>query len=69
MRGETTKIRNVKIQDFTPRLMFSRTIVNTVTKGDGAPGLTYLKCVGQFQRPIDYVRLTKYLADVNYLGP
>src|SRR5262245_7000707 len=43
-------------------------IVNAVIKGDGALGLTYLKYVGQYKGPIDYVRLTKYLADVNYLG-
>lgn len=43
-------------------------IVNTVIKGEAALGLTYLKYVGQYKGPIDYVRLNKYLADVNYLG-
>lgn len=43
-------------------------IVNTVIKGEAALGLTYLKYVGQFKGPIDYARLNKYLADVNYLG-
>ena len=31
-------------------------------------GITYLKYVGQYKGPIDYVRLNKYLADTNYLG-
>ncbi|MGZ8485663.1 MAG: ABC transporter substrate-binding protein [Candidatus Binatia bacterium] len=43
-------------------------IVNTVIKGEAALGLTYLKYVGQYKGPIDYARLSKYLADVNYLG-
>jgi iron(III) transport system substrate-binding protein len=43
-------------------------IVNTVIKGEAALGLTYLKYIGQFKGPIDYARLTRYLADVNYLG-
>jgi iron(III) transport system substrate-binding protein len=43
-------------------------IVNAVIKGEAALGLTYLKYVGQYKGPIDYVRLSKYLADVNYLG-
>lgn len=43
-------------------------IVNTVIKGEAALGLTYLKYVGQYKGPIDYARLNKYLADVNYLG-
>ncbi|MGZ8480611.1 MAG: ABC transporter substrate-binding protein [Candidatus Binatia bacterium] len=43
-------------------------IVNTVVKGEAALGLTYLKYVGQYKGPIDYARLSKYLADVNYLG-
>ncbi|MBM4264404.1 MAG: extracellular solute-binding protein [Deltaproteobacteria bacterium] len=43
-------------------------IVNTVIKGEAALGLTYLKYVGQHKGPIDYARLNKYLADVNYLG-
>jgi iron(III) transport system substrate-binding protein len=43
-------------------------IVNTVVKGEAALGLTYLKYVGQYKGPIDYARLNKYLADVNYLG-
>jgi len=43
-------------------------IVNTVIKGEAPLGLTYLKYVGQYKGPIDFVRLNKYLADVNYLG-
>src|SRR6185295_1231910 len=43
-------------------------IVNTVVRGEAALGITYLKYVGQYKGPIDYVRLNKYLADVNYLG-
>ena len=43
-------------------------IVNTIIKGEAALGLTYLKYVGQYKGPIDYARLSKYLADVNYLG-
>ena len=43
-------------------------IVNTVVKGEAHLGLTYLKYVGQYKGPIDYVRLNKYLADTNYLG-
>ena len=43
-------------------------IVNTVVKGEAYLGLTYLKYVGQYKGPIDYVRLNKYLADTNYLG-
>lgn len=43
-------------------------IVNTVIKGEAHLGITYLKYVGQYKGPIDYVRLNKYLADTNYLG-
>jgi iron(III) transport system substrate-binding protein len=43
-------------------------IVNTVIKGEAHLGVTYLKYVGQYKGPIDYVRLNKYLADTNYLG-
>ena len=43
-------------------------IVNTVIRGEGSLGITYLKYVGQYQGPIDYVRLEKYLADTNYIG-
>lgn len=43
-------------------------IVNTVIRGEAHLGLTYLKYVGQYKGPIDYVRLNKYLADTNYLG-
>jgi iron(III) transport system substrate-binding protein len=43
-------------------------IVNTVVKGEAHLGITYLKYVGQYKGPIDYVRLNRYLADTNYLG-
>jgi len=43
-------------------------IVNTVMRGEAPLGITYLKYVGQYKGPIDYVRLSKYLADTNYLG-
>jgi iron(III) transport system substrate-binding protein len=43
-------------------------IVNAVVRGEASLGITYLKYVGQYKGPIDYVRLPKYLADVNYLG-
>ena len=43
-------------------------IVNTVIKGEAPLGITYLKYVGQYKGPIDYVRLNKYLADTNYMG-
>jgi iron(III) transport system substrate-binding protein len=43
-------------------------IVNTVMRGEALLGITYLKYVGQYKGPIDYVRLNKYLADTNYLG-
>jgi iron(III) transport system substrate-binding protein len=43
-------------------------IVNTVVRGEALLGITYLKYVGQYKGPIDYVRLDKYLADTNYLG-
>ncbi len=43
-------------------------IVNTVVRGEALLGITYLKYVGQYKGPIDYVRLNKYLADTNYLG-
>ena len=43
-------------------------IVNTVVRGEAHLGITYLKYVGQYKGPIDYVRLNKYLADTNYLG-
>jgi iron(III) transport system substrate-binding protein len=43
-------------------------IVNTVIKGEAHLGVTYLKYVGQYKGPIDYVRLNKYLADTNYMG-
>jgi iron(III) transport system substrate-binding protein len=43
-------------------------IVNTITRGEAPLGITYLKYVGQYKGPLDYVRLPKYLADTNYLG-
>jgi iron(III) transport system substrate-binding protein len=43
-------------------------IVNTVIKGEAHLGITYLKYVGQYKGPIDYVRLNQYLADTNYMG-
>lgn len=43
-------------------------IVNTVVRGEAPLGIAYLKYVGQFKGPLDYVRLNKYLADTNYLG-
>jgi iron(III) transport system substrate-binding protein len=43
-------------------------IVNAVVRGEAHLGITYLKYVGQYKGPIDYVRLSKYLADTNYLG-
>jgi iron(III) transport system substrate-binding protein len=51
----------VLVESFAP-------IVNTVVRGEAALGVTYLKYVGQYKGPIDYVRLNKYLADTNYLG-
>jgi ABC-type Fe3+ transport system substrate-binding protein len=51
----------VLVESFAP-------IVNTVVRGEAALGITYLKYVGQYKGPIDYVRLNKYLADTNYLG-
>jgi iron(III) transport system substrate-binding protein len=43
-------------------------IVNTVMRGEALLGITYLKYVGQYKRPIDYARLPKYLADTNLIG-
>jgi len=43
-------------------------IVNTVIRGEAPLGIAYLKYVGQFKGPLNYVRLNKYLADTNYLG-
>ena len=51
----------VLVESFAP-------IVNTVVRGEAALGVTYLKYVGQYKGPIDYLRLNKYLADTNYLG-
>ena len=51
----------VLVESFAP-------IVNTVVRGEAALGITYLKYVGQYKGPIDYLRLNKYLADTNYLG-
>ena len=51
----------VLLESFAP-------IVNTVVRGEALLGITYLKYVGQYKGPIDYVRLNKYLADTNYLG-
>ena len=51
----------VLVESFAP-------IVNTVVRGEALLGITYLKYVGQYKGPIDYVRLNKYLADTNYLG-
>ncbi len=51
----------ILVESFAP-------IVNTVVRGEAALGVTYLKYVGQYKGPIDYVRLDKYLADTNYLG-
>ena len=51
----------VLVESFAP-------IVNTVIRGEALLGITYLKYVGQYKGPIDYVRLNKYLADTNYLG-
>ena len=43
-------------------------ILRAVIKGEAHLGITYLKYVGQYKGPIDYVRLNKYLADTNYMG-
>ena len=51
----------VLVESFAP-------IVNTVVRGEAFLGITYLKYVGQYKGPIDYVRLNKYLADTNYIG-
>jgi ABC-type Fe3+ transport system substrate-binding protein len=51
----------VLLESFAP-------VVNTVVRGEALLGITYLKYVGQYKGPIDYVRLNKYLADTNYLG-
>ena len=51
----------VLVESFAP-------IVNTVVRGEAPLGITYLKYVGQYKGPIDYLRLNKYLADTNYLG-
>ena len=39
-----------------------------MVRGEAALGITYLKYVGQYKGPIDYLRLNRYLADTNYLG-
>ncbi len=51
----------ILVESFAP-------IVNTVVRGEAALGITYLKYVGQYKGPIDYLRLNKYLADTNYIG-
>jgi iron(III) transport system substrate-binding protein len=74
--AELEKYDGVKWRDFARSLAQQQPfmvesfapIVNTVVKGEAALGLTYLKYVGQYKGPIDYARLNKYLADVNYLG-
>ena len=70
------KYNGVKWRDFAKSLAQQQPffvesfapIVNAVIKGEAPLGLTYLKYVGQYKGPIDYARLNKYLADVNYLG-
>ena len=74
--AELDKYDGIKWRDFAKSLAQQQPflvesfapIVNTVVKGEAALGLTYLKYVGQYKGPIDYVRLNRYLADVNYLG-
>lgn len=74
--ADLDKYEGIKWRDFAKSLAQQQPflvesfapIVNTVVKGEAALGLTYLKYVGQYKGPIDYARLNKYLADVNYLG-
>ena len=51
----------ILVESFAP-------VVNTVVRGEAALGITYLKYVGQYKGPIDYLRLNRYLADTNYIG-
>jgi ABC-type Fe3+ transport system substrate-binding protein len=39
-----------------------------VVRGESLAGITYLKYVGARKVPIDFIRLDKYLADVNTLA-
>jgi iron(III) transport system substrate-binding protein len=74
--SELDKYDGIKWRDFAKALAQQQPflvesfapIVNAVIKGEAPLGLTYLKYVGQYKGPIDFVRLNKYLADVNYLG-
>jgi iron(III) transport system substrate-binding protein len=74
--ADLDKYEGVKWKDFARSLAQQQPlmvesfapIVNTVTRGEAALGITYLKYVGQYKGPIDYVRLNKYLADTNYLA-
>ena len=74
--ADLDKYEGIKWRDFAKALALQQPllvesfapIVNTVVRGEAALGVTYLKYVGQYKGPIDYLRLNKYLADTNYLG-
>jgi ABC-type Fe3+ transport system substrate-binding protein len=42
--------------------------MDAVVRGESLAGITYLKYVGAKKTPTDFVRLDKYLADVNTLA-
>jgi iron(III) transport system substrate-binding protein len=43
-------------------------VMDAVVRGESLAGITYLKYVGAKKTPTDFVRLDKYLADVNTLA-
>jgi iron(III) transport system substrate-binding protein len=43
-------------------------VMDVVVRGESLAGITYLKYVGAKKTPTDFVRLDKYLADVNTLA-
>lgn len=67
---------NVDWRDFAKRIEQQKPhlvtgfvqVMDVVVRGESLAGITYLKYVGAKKAPIDFVRLDKYLADVNSLA-
>jgi iron(III) transport system substrate-binding protein len=67
---------NVDWRDFAKRIERQKPhlvtgfvqVMDVVVRGESLAGITYLKYVGAKKTPTDFVRLDKYLADVNTLA-
>jgi iron(III) transport system substrate-binding protein len=67
---------NVDWRDFATRIERQKPhlvtgfvqVMDVVVRGESLAGITYLKYIGAKKTPTDFVRLDKYLADVNTLA-